>query len=68
MSFPAITLEGRVRHELLMAVKEALNNIVRHAGATEAEFRMAMADDCIEIVIADNGKGLSKICTMMATA
>jgi len=60
MSFPAITLEGRVRHELLMAVKEALNNIVRHAGATEAEFRMAMADDCIEIVIADNGKGIEQ--------
>ena len=32
VSFPPVTLEGRVRHELLMAVKEALNNIVRHAG------------------------------------
>jgi nitrate/nitrite-specific signal transduction histidine kinase len=26
-----------------MAVKEALNNIVRHAEATEVEFRMVMA-------------------------
>ena len=44
MSFPPVTLEGRVRHELLMAVKEALNNIVRHAGATDVEFRMALAE------------------------
>jgi len=58
VSFPAVTLEGRVRHELLMAVKEALNNIVRHAGATEVEFRMVMADNSLEIEIADNGKGI----------
>jgi signal transduction histidine kinase len=58
VSFPPITLEGRVRHDLLMAVKEALNNIVRHAEATEVEFRMVMADDRLEIDIADNGKGI----------
>ncbi|MDR3459751.1 MAG: ATP-binding protein [Verrucomicrobiae bacterium] len=58
VSFPAVTLEGRVRHEVLMAVKEAFNNIVRHAGATEVEFGMDMADSCLEINIADNGKGL----------
>jgi signal transduction histidine kinase len=58
MSFPPVTLEGRVRHEVLMAVKETLNNIVRHAGATEVEFRMALAGDSLEIDIADNGKGI----------
>jgi signal transduction histidine kinase len=58
VSFPSVTLEGRVRHDLLMAVKEALNNIVRHAGATEVEFRMALADHRLEIDIADNGKGI----------
>lgn len=59
VSFPSITLEGRVRHDVLMAVKEALNNIVRHAEATELEFRMAMVDDRLEIDIADNGKGIA---------
>jgi signal transduction histidine kinase len=58
VSFPAITLEGRVRHDLLMAVKEALNNVVRHANATEVEFRVAMTDGSLEIDIADNGKGI----------
>lgn len=57
VTFPPVTLDGQVRHELLMAVKETLNNIVRHANATEVEFRLAMTDDILEIVLADNGKG-----------
>jgi signal transduction histidine kinase len=61
VSFPPITLEGRVRHDLLMAVKEALNNIVRHADATEVELRMAMADHSLEIDILDNGKGIREV-------
>jgi signal transduction histidine kinase len=58
VSFPPITLEGRVRHDLLMAVKESLNNVVRHAEATELEFRLAVVNDSLEIDIADNGKGI----------
>jgi len=58
VSFPRVTLEGRVRHELVMVLKEALNNIVRHAEATEVEFRMAMIDASLEIEITDNGKGI----------
>lgn len=58
MSFPSITIEGRVRHDVLMTVKEALNNIVRHANATEVEFRMAMTEGNLAIEIADNGKGI----------
>jgi signal transduction histidine kinase len=57
VTLPSITLEGRLRHHLLLAVKETLNNIVRHAKATEVEFRLAFADDQLEIVISDNGKG-----------
>ena len=57
VAFPAVTLEGRVRHDLLMAVKEAFNNIVRHAEATEVEFRMAVEDSRLVIEVADNGKG-----------
>jgi signal transduction histidine kinase len=40
-------------------VKEALNNIVRHANATEVEFRMAVTDGGLEIDVADNGKGFN---------
>ena len=57
VAFPAIMLEGRVRHDLFLAVKEALNNVVRHASASEVEFGIAVVGGTLEIVIADNGKG-----------
>jgi signal transduction histidine kinase len=60
MSFPAVILEGRVRHELLMTIKETLNNIVRHAEATEVEFRMAVNTNTLDIIIVDNGKGIQE--------
>src|SRR5206468_10829738 len=60
VSFPPITLDGRVRHDLLMAVKEALNNVVRHAEATDVEFRMEVVNGHLEIQITDNGKGFER--------
>jgi signal transduction histidine kinase len=57
IAMPSIVLDGRLRHALLLAVKETLNNIERHAHATEVEFRMTFAEDRLEIVISDNGKG-----------
>ena len=57
VELPPIVLDGRLRHGLLLAVKETLNNVERHAQATEMEFRMAVAEDQLEIVISDNGKG-----------
>jgi len=57
VTFPAATVDGRVRHELLMVVKESLNNIVRHSKATEVEFRMATSGNALDIVISDNGTG-----------
>ncbi len=57
VALPAIVLEGRSRHGLLLAVKETLNNIERHAQSTEVEFHMTYADNRLEIIISDNGKG-----------
>jgi signal transduction histidine kinase len=53
----AVALPGPARHELFLAFKEALNNIVRHASATEVELQMNQSDHRLEIVIADNGRG-----------
>ncbi len=57
VSFPPLMLDGRVRHDLLLTVKETLNNIVRHGIASEVEFKMAVIGEALEIEIADNGKG-----------
>ena len=45
------------RHNLFMAVKEALNNVLKHAGATEVRVALAVADGRLTVVIADNGRG-----------
>jgi signal transduction histidine kinase len=58
---PPVMFEGRVRHELFLAVKETLNNVVRHAHASEVELAIAQAEDALEIVIADNGKGFDPL-------
>ncbi len=57
VSVPAVILEGRVRHDLFLAVKETLNNIVRHADASEVEFRIAVVENVLAITIVDNGAG-----------
>ena len=57
MEFPASRVEGRLRHGLLLAVKEALNNAVRHSHAIEIEFGVNLEADCLKIEIADNGCG-----------
>jgi signal transduction histidine kinase len=53
----AVTLTGTARHSLLLAVKEALNNVIRHASATEVELQITQTENRLEIVIADNGCG-----------
>jgi len=53
---PELTVDGQVRHEVFMVVKEILNNIVRHAEATEATLQMNFGD-ALKIDIIDNGIG-----------
>ncbi len=57
VELPAATLDGRVRHDLFLAIKETLHNIVRHAHASEVEFQLAVVSSGLQIVITDNGCG-----------
>ncbi len=45
------------RHNLFMAVKEALNNVLKHSEATEVSISMAVTEGRMSISIVDNGKG-----------
>ena len=56
----AITLTGPVRHSLFLAVKETLNNAIRHASATEVHLTLSLVNSQLEIVIADNGCGFDR--------
>jgi signal transduction histidine kinase/ligand-binding sensor domain-containing protein len=48
-----------LRHNIFLAVKEALHNIVKHAGATEARLIARVTDQALEITVEDNGCGFA---------
>ena len=54
---PALPLSAEVRHNLFLAVKEALTNAVRHAQASEVWVRAAVADGVLTLTVEDDGKG-----------
>jgi signal transduction histidine kinase len=52
-----VTMTEAARHSLFLAVKEALNNVLRHASATEVELQISQSPDLLQVVVADNGRG-----------
>jgi signal transduction histidine kinase len=55
---PERKLSTEVRHNLFMAVKEALNNVLKHAAATEVRIALSITDTVLSLSITDNGHGL----------
>jgi signal transduction histidine kinase len=57
LKLPPTPVAAEVRHNLFMAVKEALNNVVKHAGAREVRFGLELAGHRLTVEIADDGRG-----------
>jgi signal transduction histidine kinase len=57
-TLPAHPMSAQVRHNLFLAIKEALNNVARHAEATEVRLALHMTDNVVRVTVEDNGKGL----------
>jgi ligand-binding sensor domain-containing protein/signal transduction histidine kinase len=59
--FPETTsitsLSGETRRHLFLAVKEVLNNVAKHADASEVIVRLAPSDADVSLTVRDNGKG-----------
>jgi signal transduction histidine kinase len=54
---PAVTLQPELRHNVFLAAKEAVNNVVKHAHATEARVSLKLEESSFTLEIADNGRG-----------
>ena len=54
---PGREVPANVRHNLFLAVKEALQNVVKHAHASRVELRLCLESDGLKLDIADNGCG-----------
>lgn len=56
---PDLMLTADHRHQLFLAFKESLTNVVRHAGATEVEVRLSVDAREMILSIHDNGHGFT---------
>jgi signal transduction histidine kinase len=54
---PLREVPTNVRHNVFLVVKEALQNIVKHAHATEVWLRINSSSQGLRVVIEDNGSG-----------
>ncbi len=56
---PAAALPPEVRHNVFLAFKESVNNVVKHAQASEVWIRLELKPGQFTLEIADNGRGLA---------
>ena len=57
LHLPAWSLTAEVRHNLFLAFKEALHNIVKHSGASEVQVAFASEASAFTLKVVDNGCG-----------
>ncbi|HEX3800072.1 MAG TPA: ATP-binding protein [Verrucomicrobiae bacterium] len=58
-TLPEVPLTSEVRHNLYLVIREALNNIAKHAQASEVWLRIRWAEHTLSIVLEDNGCGFA---------
>lgn len=54
---PVVPIRAEVRHDLTLAVKEALTNVLKHAGASAARLRLDWQPPELVVCVEDNGCG-----------
>jgi len=57
LSLPSWTLTSEIRHNTFLALKEALNNVVKHAAATEVRICLAVENEGFVLLVIDDGHG-----------
>ena len=58
IDLPEFPVHGEIRRNVFLVVKEALNNILKHAKATEVSLVLKKDEDGISLFIQDNGVGI----------
>jgi len=55
--FPPLPVSAQIRHHLLLAVKEALNNAVRHGNPKIIYLKIHVQAGNLEVIVSDDGHG-----------
>ena len=56
---PHILLRSEFRHHFSLAVKEALHNVLKHAGSCEVTLEVSLKDDKFTALVRDTGTGFN---------
>ena len=59
VDLPDTRVDAELRYNLFLALKEVLNNIVKHSKATEVWLRLRLAPGRLTLEVEDNGQGLN---------
>jgi signal transduction histidine kinase/ligand-binding sensor domain-containing protein len=59
VQLPAWSVTAEVRHNLFLAFKEALNNVVKHAAAKEVRIILALSASSLALEVEDDGRGFN---------
>ncbi len=62
-TLPPLHLRAELRYNLFLALKEALNNVVKHAHAMEVRLGLRLDADSFTVTVDDNGQGLPAVRT-----
>jgi ligand-binding sensor domain-containing protein/signal transduction histidine kinase len=57
LQLPPWPITAEVRHNVFLAFKEALHNVVKHSGATEVSVVLETTDRGFTLTVRDNGRG-----------
>lgn len=57
-NLPNIQVSGEIRRNVFLVVKEALNNVLKHSGASEVTLTLEKVEDGLKLYIQDNGAGI----------
>jgi signal transduction histidine kinase len=57
VSLPKQAVPAETRHNVVLSVKEILNNAIRHGQPTEMLLQVSISDGRLEVLIRDNGCG-----------
>jgi signal transduction histidine kinase len=55
-----IQISSPARNNISMAVKEAVHNVIKHAGASELVVRIEFANNVLKILLKDDGRGFEQ--------
>jgi signal transduction histidine kinase/ligand-binding sensor domain-containing protein len=59
LDLPDAPVGAEQRHNLFLAFKEALNNTLRHSGASEVRLEIVRDGRTLSVTLADNGRGFA---------